>query len=70
MQAHDDPELRAEVRRTLLYPTKPPITKAKRMHIMQMARKGYSIGFLARHAEVTELDIYRVLAEDDDAAAY
>lgn len=65
MMDHDRPELRARVRAELLYPTKPRLTKAQELAMRQYYERGYSVGYLAHWANVTERDVYRVLQDDD-----
>ena len=60
MQAHDDPELRARVRRELLGPVAPfdPDAQAR-----QMWDEGYSVGDIATIQERSLGDVVRAIQE-------
>lgn len=73
MQAHDDPELRRQVREQLLYPTKPKHESV--LSVRQLAelcsgwRRGKSVAYLSQRYGIPEAIVQDVVGWADETAA-
>ena len=73
MQAHDDPELRRQVREQLLYPTKPkqgPVLNAVELACLCGGwRRGKSVAYLSQRYGIPEAIVRDVVGWADETAA-
>ena len=73
MQAHDEPELRRQVREQLLYPTKPkqgPVLSAVELACLCGGwRRGRSVAYLSQRYGIPEAIVRDVVGWADETAA-
>lgn len=73
MQAHDDPELRRQVREQLLYPAKPrrePVLNAVELgRLCGGWRRGKSVAYLSQRYGIPEAIVRDVVGWADETAA-